>query len=227
MKHYRDLLALLLSQARKWGWMGSDPMEGVRPITKLRNERTRYLDDDERKALLAACKASHNRQLYPIVVFALSTGARKGEILGLTLDDVDLERGVAIFRDTKNTDTRSAPILGHLKEVLQGQIRWVKKNYKSMDPKPPRRWLFPSQDGQKPIDIRNPWEKARDAAGLVDFRFHDLRHSTASYLAMSGASQLEIAEVLGHRTLQMVKRYAHLSESHVKGLVKQLDEELF
>lgn len=61
----------------------------------------------------------------------------------------------------------------------------------------------------------------------MDFRFHDLRHSTASYLAMNGASQLEIAEVLGHRTLQMVRRYAHLSESHVKGLIEKLDDDIF
>ena len=96
-----------------------------------------------------------------------------------------------------------------------------------MEHKPPKRWLFPRADGQSPIDIRKAWENARDAAGLVDFRFHDLRHSTASYLAMSGASQLEIAEVLGHRTLQMVRRYAHLSESHVKGLVTELNDKLF
>ena len=202
-------------------------MQGVDPITKLRNERTRYLDDDERKELLAACKASNNRQLYPLVVFALSTGGRKGEILGLTLDDVDLNQGVAIFRNTKNGDTRAVPLVGHLKDVLQEQIRWVKRNYRNMDPKPSKRWLFPSHDGQAPIDLRYPWVKARDAAGLVDFRFHDLRHSTASYLAMSGASQLEIAEVLGHRTLQMVKRYSHLSESHVKGLISRLDESIF
>jgi hypothetical protein len=62
---------------------------------------------------------------------------------------------------------------------------------------------------------------------LDDFRFHDLRHSTASYLAMKGASLVEIAEVLGHRTLQMVRRYAHLSESHVKGLVESLGEDIF
>lgn len=227
IKHFRDLLALLFKYARKWDWAGSDPMQGVDPITKLRNERTRYLDDNERKELLAACKDSKNRQLYPLVVFALSTGGRKGEILGLTLDDVDLNREAAVFRNTKNGDTRAVPLVGHLKETLQGQIRWVKEQYKAMEEKPPKRWLFPSRDGQKPIDIRAPWEKARDAANLIDFRFHDLRHSTASYLAMSGASQLEIAEVLGHRTLQMVKRYSHLSESHVKGLLTRLDESMF
>jgi integrase len=77
------------------------------------------------------------------------------------------------------------------------------------------------------MDIRKAWENARDAAQLEDFRFHDLRHSTASYLAMKGASLVEIAEVLGHRTLQMVRRYAHLSESHVKGLVESLGEDIF
>lgn len=227
MKHYRDTLALLLKYGKKWGWCGGNPFEQVEPIKKLRNERTRFLDEEEREALLQACKESRNRQLYPIVVFALSSGARKGEILGLTLDDIDLDRGVAVFRNTKNGDTRPAPLVGHLKEVLQRQVNWAKNQHKTAKKKPAKRWLFPSRDGQKPIDIRAPWEKARDQVGIMDFRFHDLRHSTASYLAMSGASQLEIAEVLGHRTLQMVKRYSHLSESHLKGLISRLDESIF
>lgn len=227
MKYYRDTLAMLFKHAENWGWIGRNPMADVKQITNLSNQRIRFLDEDERAALLQACKKSGNRQLYPIVVFALSTGARKGEILGLTLDDIDLDRGVAIFRNTKNGDTRPAPLVGHLKEVLKEQAAWAQERHEAAEKKPPKRWLFPSQDGQKAIDIRAPWEKARDQAGIVDFRFHDLRHSTASYLAMSGASQLEIAEVLGHKTLQMVKRYSHLSESHVKGLLSRLDESLF
>ena len=203
MKYYRDTLAMLFRYAEKWGLIGRNPMEDAKPITKLSNQRTRFLDEDERTALLRACKESQNRQLYPIVVFALSTGARKGEILGLTLDDLSLDRGVAIFRNTKNGETRPAPVVGHLKEALEKQVNWATEKYNAADEKPPKRWLFPSSNGQKPIDIRAPWEKARDQAGILDFRFHDLRHSTANYLAMSGASQLEIAEVLGHRTLQM------------------------
>lgn len=89
------------------------------------------------------------------------------------------------------------------------------------------RSLFPRPDGLAPTDVRKAWENARDAAQLENFQFHDLRQSTASYLAMSGASQVEIAQVLGHRTLQMVRRYAHLSESHVKELVKSLNEGMF
>src|SRR5690606_10967215 len=70
--------------------------------------------------------------------------------------------------------------------------------------------------------MRVAWEAAREAAELPDFRFHDLRHSCASYLAMNGASLLEIADVLGHKTLAMVKRYSHLSTSHKAELVERV-----
>ena len=71
------------------------------------------------------------------------------------------------------------------------------------------------------------WENARTRAGIIDFRFHDLRHSAASYLAMNGASQLEIAEVLGHKTLQMIKRYSHLSEDHTRKVVEKMAGKIF
>lgn len=227
LKLYRDTLGVLLKNAKGWGWMAQNPMEGVNPITKIRDERTRFLSDDERAKLLDACKASDNASLFTVVVFALSTGARKNEILGLTLADVDLQRGSAIFRDTKNGDTRAAPLARHLRELLTEQVAKAGALYDALPTPAKTRWLFPRTDGVLPIDIRTAWETARDKAGLVDFRFHDLRHSTASYLAMKGASLVEIAEVLGHRTLQMVRRYAHLSESHVKGLVESLGEDLF
>lgn len=227
LKHYRDTLAVLFKYAMQWGWVGSSPLDGVNKITKIRNERIRYLGEDERKKLLDACKASDNEHLYPVVVFALSTGARKSEILGLSLSDIDLSRDTAVLRDTKNGDTRAVPVVHHLHDLLKAQAEKVDAFYDQLESPAPRRWLFPRRDGQEPIDIRKAWENARDAAGIEDFRFHDLRHSTASYLAMNGASLVEIAEILGHRTLQMVRRYAHLSESHVKGVVKELNEKLF
>ena len=227
LKHYRDTLALLFKHAEKWGWTGSNLVEGVTPITKLRNERVRYLDEDERRRLLDACRQSTNPQLYTIVVFALSTGARKGEILNLTLDDVDLSRGRAVLRDTKNGETRAVPLVGHALDLLNEHVPQVRAQYNAMPSAPKQRWLFPGRDGRNPVDIRTAWENARKRAGITDFRFHDLRHSTASYLAMQGANPMEIAEVLGHRTMQMVKRYSHLSEGHVRGLVEGLDNSLF
>lgn len=227
LKHYRDTLAVLFKYAIQWGWTASSPLDGVNRIVRIRNERTRYLSDAERKRLLEACKASDNEQLYPVVVFALSTGARKSEILGLTLDDVDLTRDTAVLRDTKNGDTRAVPVVHHLRDLLEDQIEKVNAFYMELETPSDTMWLFPRRDGAEPIDIRKAWENARDAAKIKDFRFHDLRHSTASYLAMNGASLVEIAEILGHRTLQMVRRYAHLSESHVKGVVKELNEKMF
>ena len=84
--------------------------------------------------------------------------------------------------------------------------------------------VFPRADGQAPLDIRSAWETALKHANLHDFRFHDLRHSAASYLAMSGASLAEIAEVLGHKTLAMVQRYAHLSGQHTARVVARMNE---
>jgi len=75
--------------------------------------------------------------------------------------------------------------------------------------------------------ITKAWLTAIEKAGIDNFHFHDLRHSCASYLAMNGASLAEIAEVLGHKTLQMVKRYAHLSEQHTLGVVERMNKKIF
>ena len=84
--------------------------------------------------------------------------------------------------------------------------------------------LFPGKNPEKPIDLRKPFDNALKQAEIADFRWHDLRHCTASYLAMNGASLAEIAEVLGHKTLQMVKRYAHLSDGHVSSVVESMNK---
>src|SRR5690606_22595678 len=151
MKHYRDMLAVLFKYAIQWGWTASSPLDGVNRITKIRNERMRYLSDAERKRLLDACKASDNEHLYPVVVFALSTGARKSEILGLTLTDLDLDRDTAVLRDTKNGDTRAVPVVHHLRDVLEGQVEKVNGIYKELGSPPGPRWLFPRRDGEAPI----------------------------------------------------------------------------
>lgn len=227
LKYYRHTLAVLFKYAKQWGWTSHNPVDGVNKITKLRNERVRYLSDDERKDLLAACKESESEQLYPIVVFALSTGARKGEIMNLTLADIDLSRDRAILRETKNDDTRTVPIISHLKDLLRSEVKKAKKLYAELEQTDGPQWLFPRPDGKQPIYFRKAWHNALERAGITDFRFHDLRHSAASYLAMNGATLLEIAAVLGHRTLQMVKRYAHLSEQHTSKVIEKMNQRIF
>src|SRR5262249_1774400 len=137
-------------------------------------------------------------------------GARKMELLTLTWRDVDLQRGVITLHTTKNGERRVLPLAGPAMALMRQHAKVRRPDT------PP---VFPRSDGRKPLDIRSVWKTALKHANIVDFRFHDLRHSAASYLAMNGASLAEIAEILGHKTLAMVKRYAHLSEVHTAGVV--------
>jgi integrase len=219
----------------EWGWLEDSPMRKVSRPSEPRG-RIRFLSDDEtdsngetidgeRTRLLKACQASDNSYLYPVVVLALSTGMRRGEIMGLTWDDVDLHQGRITLYETKNGEIRVVPLVGKSLELLKAKAKArAEEKIRRID----TNLLFPSKVKQdKPMDLRAPWKTALKAAGIEDFRFHDLRHSAASYLAMNGASLAEIAEVLGHKTLQMVKRYSHLSEAHTAGVVERMNARIF
>ncbi len=202
---------------KEWGWMQENPISKVTRLKEPRG-RVRFLSDDERTSLLDACKKSNAPYLYTIVVLALSTGARKMEILSLRWRDVNPSRKTIILHETKNGERRVLPLQGYALELVKA----LRTDTPEEDD-----FLFPSGKKKQPIDIRTAWENAMQEAELHDFRFHDLRHSAASYLAMNGASLAEIAEVLGHKTLQMVKRYAHLSEAHTSRVVAAMNERIF
>ncbi len=87
--------------------------------------------------------------------------------------------------------------------------------------------LFPGKVKGHPWTLWKPWKEALTAAAISDLRFHDLRHTAASYLAMNGATAIDLAAVLGHKTLQMVKRYAHLSDAHAHGVVTAMNKRIF
>jgi len=201
----------------EWQWCDDNP---VRKVSKPREARgrVRFLSDDERERLLAACQVSRNVHLYTIVVLALGTGARRGELLTLRWSDVDLKRGAFIFRETKNGETRVVPLTGYALDILT-QHATVRRLDTTL--------VFPDHTGTKALGIREAFEWAVKRAGIPDFRYHDLRHTFASYLAMNGATLAEIAEALGHKTLAMVKRYAHLSEAHTRGVVERMHQTIF
>ena len=202
---------------KEWQWVDDNPF---RRVTKPKEPRgvVRFLSDDERKALLKACRKSSSKDLYCAVVIALSTGCRRGEQMNLRWSHVDLKRGMLTFEHTKNDDRRSVPLVGHAMELVKerAKVRRLDNDY-----------VFPGKRPGKPIDLTRPWTDAMEEAKIEKFRWHDLRHSCASYLAMNGATLAEIAEVLGHKTLQMVKRYAHLSEAHTSKVVAAMNEKIF
>jgi integrase len=203
---------------REWGWLDDSPMRKVeRPAEP--DGRVRFLSDDERGALLRACADSKNPWLYTVVLLALSTGMRKGELTNLRWPDVDLANRRITLRETKNGEIRVVPLTGSALDLIKAHAKVRRLDTDLVFPAPAR-----PPKAVKPMDFRAAWEAALKRAGITNFHFHDLRHTTASYLAMNGASLAEIAEVLGHRTLAMVKRYAHLSEAHTASVMERMNE---
>jgi len=218
VNRYLHALGHAFNTARKeWGWIEHSPLEKVRHPKEPRG-RVRFLSDDELQRLLVACRKVRHQPLYEIVFLALATGARKGELLGLRWRDVDLQRGRAVVHETKNSERRSLYMGADALAVLR-QMHARKRGRSDL--------VFAPRRGNQPINIERSWSRARRAAKLDDFRFHDLRHTAASYLAMNGASLADIAEALGHKTLGMVKRYAHLADSHTADVVSAMNDKLF
>ncbi len=202
----------------EWQWLEDNPVKKVKRPKEPRG-RVRFLDDDERNRLLQACKESSNEVLYLCVILALSTGMRQGELMGLLWKDVDLKKGNIILHETKNGERRRVPLAGHGLELLReyAKIRRLDSPL-----------LFPSATNPiSPMNLRSAFTYALERSEIKDFHWHDLRHCTASYLAMNGASLAEIAEILGHKTLAMVKRYSHLSDGHVSSVVARMNDKIF
>jgi integrase len=214
VNRYLAALSHVFSVAtREWGWLLRSPMDRVERLPEARG-RVRYLDDEERKRLLSACEKSRDLLLYPLVLTALSTGCRQGELLNLRWSEVDLERGVIRLLNTKNNERRAVPLHGPARD----QVLALSKVRRIGDDR-----VFPLTSHQ----LRGPWQAALRQAEIEDFRFHDLRHTAASYLAMSGATLAEIAEVLGHKSLQMVRRYSHISEQHTSEVIERMTTKVF
>jgi integrase len=223
---YRKSLSTVFKACVEWEWLNVNPVAGIGNYGKDQ-ARDRYLQKHELTALLEACQKLEQQwpMLYPLVLLAVSTGARAGELLNLRWQDVDLKRGTASLYNTKNGSSRAIAIRGKALDVFSE----YKAEYKTHE----SYLVFPRPDGAKPWEYRNAWNKALEVAGLryppdheKHFRFHDLRHTAGSYLAMNGASTTEVAAVLGHKTLAMAQRYSHLSDSHISDVVERMNEKV-
>jgi integrase len=200
------LLRNLLRQAAKW--------KVITEVPEIEFEEesagvVRFLTPEEATRLLTAAQKSRNTALVDLVEFAMFTGLRRGEALGLTWDRVDRSRGVVLLIETKN---------GHPREVQLSA---------NADAALARRWtpdatglVFGSRNWNS---FRQAWVAAVKAAGIAKFRFHDLRHTTASWLVQQGRSLREVKELLGHSDIGITMRYAHLAPDHLRAAVASLD----
>jgi integrase len=217
VNRYKKLIGRALTVAHKqYEWIDHNPVASI-PDLKEPRGRVRILTNDERKALLDAC-AQERVELHALVLLALCTGARAGELLGLKWQDIDFERKRATLHETKNDERRALALVGPALALL---VERKKSRRTDTD-------LVIAQPGiDRPFRYAKPFGAALTAASIKDFRFHDLRHTAASALAMNGATTQEIAAVLGHRTLSMVKRYSHLVETHVADVVERMVQKNF
>ncbi|MFA0474849.1 tyrosine-type recombinase/integrase [Vibrio breoganii] len=187
-----------------------NPTKNIRQKTED-NGRTRFLSDAELTALMDAVKVSKWERLHLLTLMAITTGARRTELLTLTWDDVSLKERTAHLGATKNGSQRILTLTG---EVITELMKY----------RQPDGYLFPQPNNDryyfKNFDCY--WKEALTLAGITDFRFHDLRHTCASFLAKSGATLLEIADVLGHKSITMTQRYSHLCIDHKAALTDRV-----
>jgi integrase len=203
-------LKSIFNRAIEWGKVEDNPVSNVRML-KDDTKRLRYLEKEEIIRLLTNCR-SH---LHPIVIVALNTGMRRGEILSLRWQDIDFKRGIIYILNTKNGEKREIPINEAVKTALIRAPR---------NPNGP--YVFCHKDGKPINDIKKTFWTAMKKAGIIGFRFHDLRHTFASYLVMSGVDLNTVRELLGHKSLEMTLRYSHLSQDHKKRAVDVLNKQM-
>jgi len=207
--------------AKELGWVEKNPVERVSK-PKENKGRVRYLSNHEIPRFLAACKK--NKDLHLAALLSLTTGARQSEIMGLCWKQIDLESGRATLNagTTKNDDARVLPLVGEAHELLKARAN--SRNHNETDDR-----IFPPTRSAKKspyINLRTPFITALQEANIQDFHWHDLRHTCASYLMMSGVSSLEISKMLGHRTMAMVSRYAHLAPDRISDIGNALAEKM-
>ena len=213
-----SLVAAVLTHAMRLDWITYNPAR----IPRLYEDNLveRPVTREELQALLASCRASPEPHLYPMVMVAICSGARAGELKRLVWRDVDLEVGVAGLLKTKSKRRRPIPIRGPALEELR-RIR-----AELDDETAPGTHCFRHRNGTAPFDYAKSWRAARAAVGLGDLRFHDLRHLAASTLAEAGTSTRELMAFLGHSNPATTARYAHLVDRHIVQLGDVLAERL-
>lgn len=212
----RELATLshLMAWARRLGYRDDNPVRGI-PRYPENADAWRRLTPREAERLLAACRIEEKKapHLYPMVLTALLTGLRKGELLGLRWSDLDLDDGTddatLEVRRHKNRERSRLPLPPRLARTLR---------------RLPRRGehVFTHADGRPLGNVRRSFATALRRAGLPRIRWHDLRHTFASWLVESGADLFTVQELMGHRNLSMTRRYAHLSMRHKREAVGRI-----
>ena len=202
----RTCLHHMFKKAIDWNFVKENPVAKVSPL-KENNERVRYLTKEELKKLLKACP----KWLREIVITAIATLMRKSEILSLKWDDVNFRQKLIKVINPKSGKDEYVPLNSSLAKMLSK----IKRH-------PNNPFVFCNEDGLHRKSVDRAFKRALEASGVKNFKFHDLRHTGSSYLAMDGVPIKTIQELLRHKYLTTTLRYAHLSPVHKQQAIEKL-----
>ena len=218
-KHLALMKAILRAAERDWKWLEKAP---VIKIPSVRNKRVRWLEHEEAKRLIDECP----EPLKSVVKFALATGLRRSNIINLEWQQIDMQRRVAWVNpeDSKSNRAIGVALNDTACKVLRDQIgnhhKWVFVHTRAWHR--PDSSLTPAIRKMR-VDDNRAWNSACKRAGIEDFRFHDLRHTWASWLIQSGVPLSVLQEMGGWESIEMVRRYAHLAPNHLTEHARQID----
>jgi integrase len=201
-----QVIRAIFAKGIEWSYCRANPAAGIRRI-KEPPGRVRFLTEEERAALLDACTA----RLRQILELALDTGLRRGELLSLRWENVDLKNRMIRVEHSKNGERRDVPMTDRVFAILQVLPRRVDTAY-----------LFANPDGTPHAAVSTAWRNALGRSGIQNLRFHDLRHTFASNLVMAGVDIRTVAALLGHKRIEMTMRYAHLAPEHLRDAISLL-----
>ena len=210
-KYLMCLSAILTYAVKDLEIIENNPVSKVSLMPKP-NGRTRFLTIDEIKSFAEACK-NHSDFLYIFFLIAISTGGRYAEVLNLKIENIDFQNNQVHYLNTKNNENRGVPID---KNILNLVKQYMLENSINEG------YLFINKEKTKKLYIRGYLQNVIKKIGLKDFHIHDIRHTTASYIAMNGGSLLDIAEILGHKSLVMARRYSHLTDKHTATVLNKV-----
>ena len=201
---------------RNLQWIDANPCLNLLKL-KERPKKRRILNTEETKVLLAACRQSSNLYLYCIVLIAITTGMRKGEILALTWDAIDFDNKIALIKESKNGRSRFVPL-------MESVIVELRKLQSVRDPFKPL--IFASKTAFGSLDIKKSWQRALEKAGIKDFVLHGLRHQFASSGGSYGANSQQLRSQLGHSSSQMTDHYTHLDADATRYIGEKIEHNL-
>jgi len=201
----------------EWGMVKTNPTIGVKRFPEPES-KTRFLTEDELERLLLACKEQKRQPwLLPLVTLGVHTGMRRGELLGLRWNNVNLDRGLITLQQSKTLKIKAIPI----NEAAMEALMWLDK-HRYGDHVFMYHW-------QKPIgkdNVQKSMDRVCSKAGIDDFTFHGTRHTFGSHLVMEGVDLVTVSKLMGHTNIKMTMRYAHLAPRHLAEAVAKLDSKL-